>query len=67
MPDDDVKIRPLPNAPEWAERRFKDEDAPTMEEMRKARTRSYGQSALKKREDGNEEEFVSGIVVKHYN
>ncbi|KAI1787059.1 Clavaminate synthase-like protein [Ganoderma leucocontextum] len=48
-------------------RKCEDEDAPTMEEMRKARTRSYGRVALKKTEDGHEEEVSGGVVVKHYN
>ena len=71
LADDDVTLVPFAESPVLQRvgivRKCADEDAPTMEEMRKARTRSYGQSALKKREDGNEEEFVSGIVVKHYN
>ncbi len=71
LSDDDVKLVPYSESPVLQrvgiKRRCADEDAPTMEEMRKGRTRSYGQVALKKREDGNEEEFVSGIVVKHYN
>ncbi|TFK89220.1 Clavaminate synthase-like protein [Polyporus arcularius HHB13444] len=71
LSDDDVKLVPYAESPVLQrvgiKRRCADEDAPTMEEMRKGRTRSYGQVALKKREDGNEEEFVSGIVVKHYN
>ncbi|KAI0752457.1 Clavaminate synthase-like protein [Daedaleopsis nitida] len=69
--DDDVKLVPYAESPVLQrvgiKRRCADEDAPTMEEMRKGRTRTYGQTALKKRDDGNEEEFVSGIVVKHYN
>ncbi|RPD60588.1 Clavaminate synthase-like protein [Lentinus tigrinus ALCF2SS1-7] len=71
LSDDDVKLVPHTESPVLqrvgVKRRCADEDAPTMEEMRKGRTRSYGQTVLKKREDGNEEEFVSGIVVKHYN
>ena len=71
LADDDVKLVPFAESPVLKRvgivRKCADEDAPTMEQMRKGRTRTYGQTELKKREDGNEEEFVSGIVVKHYN
>lgn len=69
MPDDDVKIRPLPNAPEWAERRFKDEDAPTMEDYRKGRIIAYGNSETKKLEgnDQVEVQMIGNVLVKHYN
>ena len=71
LSDDNVKLVPYTESPVLqrvgTKRRCADEDAPTMEEMRKGRTRSYGQVELKKRDDGDEEEFVSGIVVKHFN
>ena len=71
MADDTVRLVPLAESPVLqrvgVQRRCKDEDAPTMEEWRKARTRAYGQTVLKKNERGIEEEVVSGLVVKHYN
>lgn len=48
-------------------RRFSDEDAPTMESWRRARTAQYGEKALKKLADGTEEDYIGSIVVKHYN
>ncbi|TBU57588.1 Clavaminate synthase-like protein [Dichomitus squalens] len=71
LADDDVKLVPCLESPllqrSGVKRRVADEAAPNQEEMRKARTASYGTSTLKKREDGNEEEVVAGIVVKHFN
>ena len=71
LTDDDVRLVPLTQSPVLqrvgVQRRCPDEDAPTMEEWRKARTRAYGQTVLKKNERGIEEEVVSGLVVKHYN
>ncbi|KAM5546255.1 hypothetical protein V8D89_000381 [Ganoderma adspersum] len=70
-PNDNVKLLPMKDSPVLQRvgivRKCADSDAPTMEEMRKARTRSYGRVALKKTEDGHEEEVSGGIVVKHYN
>ncbi|TCD61508.1 hypothetical protein EIP91_008305 [Steccherinum ochraceum] len=69
MPDDNVKIHPLPNAQEWEERRFSDEDAPTMEEYRKGRIIAYGNSETKKL-DGKENvevQMIGKVLVKHYN
>ena len=70
-PNDSVKLVPMKESPVLQRvgilRKCADEDAPTMEEMRKARTRSYGRVALKKTEDGHEEEVSGGVVVKHYN
>ena len=70
-PNDSVKLVPMKESPVLQRvgilRKCVDEDAPTMEEMRKARTRSYGRVALKKTEDGHEEEVSGGAVVKHYN
>ncbi|TFK89218.1 Clavaminate synthase-like protein [Polyporus arcularius HHB13444] len=72
MTDDDVKLVPLKESPvlqrEGITRRFADEDAPTTEQWRKARTSAYGQSELKKKDDIVEEEVIlNGVVVKHYN
>lgn len=72
MPDDNVKLQPLVDSPVLQKhgiiRRFQDEDAPTMEQWRKARTAAYGQSKLDKgKEKGVEEEIINGVLVKHYN
>ena len=71
LANDDVRLVPRTESPVLQRvgvlRRCPDEDAPTMEEWRKARTRAYGQTVLKKNERGIEEEVVSGLVVKHYN
>ncbi|KAI0783193.1 Clavaminate synthase-like protein [Abortiporus biennis] len=72
MPDDDVKLVPLEKESPILQtvgvvRRFKDEDAPTMEQWRKGRTRAYGKTDLKKVDGGKvEEEYINGVLVKHY-
>ena len=70
MADDDVVLRPLAESPVLQKagivRRFADEDAPTTEEWRRARTSAYGQTELRRR-DNVEEEVINGVVVKHYN
>ena len=70
-PSDDVKLVPVSGSPVLERvgvvRRCADEAAPTMEEMRTARTRSYGRVALRKTEDGHEVEESGGVVVTHYN
>ncbi|KAF8906375.1 hypothetical protein CPB85DRAFT_1314044 [Mucidula mucida] len=72
MPQDDVLLLPLKESPVLQkvgiQRRVEDADAPTMNGWRTARVRTYGLSDLKKsKEAGVEEEYVKGIVVKHYN
>ncbi|KAF8639173.1 hypothetical protein AX17_001660 [Amanita inopinata Kibby_2008] len=73
MSDDNVKLVPLVESPllqrVGINRRFSDEEAPTMETWRKARTSAYGQSELKvATADKNvEEEYINGVLVKHYN
>jgi N-acetyl-beta-hexosaminidase len=72
MTDDNVKLVPFSDSPVLKRvgivRRCDDEDAPTMEAWRKARTSAYGQSQLKATADGKvEEEMIDGVVVKHYN
>lgn len=72
MTDDAVKLEPLSESPVLQRagivRRFEDQDAPTMEEWRKARTSAYGKSQLNVgKESGIEEEIINGIIVKHYN
>jgi isopenicillin N synthase-like dioxygenase len=71
MPDDSTKLVPFVESPVLQrlgiERRIDDEHAPTVEEWRKGLTASYGYSALKKKDDGVEEEVIKGVVVKHYN
>ncbi|KAH8077494.1 Clavaminate synthase-like protein [Cristinia sonorae] len=69
MPDDDVKLSPLPDAPEWVDRRFKNEEAPTMGDYRKGRIIAYGNSETKK-VDGKETvevQMIGNVLVKHYN
>lgn len=40
---------------------------PTMEELRKARTMTYGQTTVRKgREENTEEHTAAGLTVKHY-
>lgn len=71
MPNDDVKLIPHAESPVLQKhgiyRRCDDADAPTMEQWRKARSAAYGQSELKKKDEKVEEEFINGVVVKHYN
>ncbi|KAF5352063.1 hypothetical protein D9758_009429 [Tetrapyrgos nigripes] len=74
MPDDNVKLAPLLDSPVLQrvgiKRRFEDgADVPTVEQWRKARTSAYGQSELKTSEKDKdvEEEFINGVLVKHYN
>ena len=72
IPDDAVKLAPLTESPilqrEGVKRRFDDSRAPTAEVWRKSRTAAYGQSQLKKGDqEGVEEEYISGVLVKHYN
>ncbi|TBU25818.1 Clavaminate synthase-like protein [Dichomitus squalens] len=70
MTDDDVVLKPLAESPVLQRvgivRRFEDENAPTTEQWRRARTSAYGQTELK-RKDNVEEEVINGVVVKHYN
>jgi isopenicillin N synthase-like dioxygenase len=70
--NDDVKLIPHEDSPVLqrvgVKRQFSDDEAPTMEQWRKGRTRSYGKIELKKgNEKGVEEEIISGVVVKHFN
>lgn len=72
MPDDDVKLLPHENSPVLQKAGVSPlsntENVPDMEMWRKARTASYGKVALKLgKENGVEEEIISGVVVKHYN
>lgn len=71
IPDDDVQLVPVENSPvlqrHGIERRFSDKDAPTAEIWRKGRTAAYGKSDLAKAQNGVEEEYINGVLVKHYN
>ena len=72
IPDDAVVLKPLADSPvlqrEGIKRRFDDAHAPTAEVWRKGRTAAYGQSNLKKGDEkGVEEEYINGVLVKHYN
>ncbi|PIL28642.1 hypothetical protein GSI_08684 [Ganoderma sinense ZZ0214-1] len=68
--DEDVRLVPLAESPVLQRigitRKCADEDAPTMGEWRAARTRAYGLSELRRRDDVVEEQVVKGVVVKHY-
>ena len=68
MTDDVVRLAPVVQS-EGIVPRFTAENAPTMEEWRRARTRAYGLTQLVKneREMGIEEEIINGVVVRHYN
>ncbi|KAF7797980.1 hypothetical protein EIP86_009187 [Pleurotus ostreatoroseus] len=72
IPDDNVPLIPAVDSPvlqrHGIQRRFQDSDAPTTDVWRKGRTAAYGKSTLKKsQEDGVEEEYINGVLVKHYN
>ena len=71
MAEEDAKLVPFAQSPVLQRlgitRWYADEDAPVMREMRMDRFRAYGRTALKKTEDGHEEEVIGGIFVKHYN
>jgi isopenicillin N synthase-like dioxygenase len=72
IPDDDVKLVSVSNSPvlqrEGIKRRFDDASAPTAEIWRKGRTAAYGQTSLQQgQEKGVEEEYINGVLVKHYN
>ena len=72
IPDDNVPLIPTLDSPvlqkHGIQRRFQDSDAPTTDVWRKGRTAAYGKSTLKKsQEDGVEEEYINGVLVKHYN
>jgi len=70
MTDDDVKLAPSKESPVLQrfgiKRRFLENEVPTREQWRKARTSAYGQSELTKKGEV-EEEVINGILVKHYN
>ncbi|KAH7915952.1 Clavaminate synthase-like protein [Hygrophoropsis aurantiaca] len=70
--DDSIKLVPLAQSPVLQrvgiQRRCEDSKAPTGEEWRVARVSAYGASQLKQgKEEGIEEEVLTGIVIQHYN
>ena len=72
IPDDNVCLVPVANSPVLQrygiQRRFPDSEAPTAEAWRRARTSAYGKTDLKKVQEGAvEEEYINGVLVKHYN
>ena len=71
IPSDDVKLVPLARSPVLQRvgitRKCADEDAPTAREWRVARTKAYGLSELKRKDDVVEEQVLNGVVLKHYN
>ncbi|KIK68322.1 hypothetical protein GYMLUDRAFT_35707 [Collybiopsis luxurians FD-317 M1] len=74
MAREDLKLKPLAESPVlqqtkngWVNQRFPDTEAPTMEEWRKGRTKSYGIAELKvSNTKGVEEEYLNGVLIKHY-
>jgi len=73
MPDDNVQLRPIMEAPVLQRLGVNDRfqrhnvEAVMVENWRKGRTAAYGQSKLSGgKEDGVEEEIINGVVVKHY-
>jgi hypothetical protein len=71
MPDDNVRLAPLSSSPVLqrvgVKRRFEDKDTPTMDMWRKGRTAAYGKTELKKDEKQRvEEEYINGVLVRHY-
>lgn len=73
FPNENVKLVPLVESPvlqrEGIVRRFDDAAAPMVAAWRTGRTVAYGKTELKKSEEkpGVEEEYINGILVKHYN
>ena len=69
--DDDVRIVPLKESPVLQrvgiKRRIADEDALTIKQWRTLRISAYGNSVLKRKDDGTEEQVLGGVLVKHYN
>ncbi len=69
--DADVRLVPSAESPVLQHvgivRKCKDEDAPTMSMYSSMRASMYGNSATERKEDGVEEQIMSGVVVKHYN
>ena len=69
--DDNVKLVPFVQSPVLQRtgitRQCVDEDAPTMQAWRSIRARMYGNSETERKDDGNEEQVMNGMVVKHYN
>lgn len=71
MANDDVRLVPFAESPVLQRvgvvRKCEDKDAPTQGAWRRGRTMVYGLQETKRRDDGNEEQVVNGIVMKHYN
>ncbi|PIL28759.1 hypothetical protein GSI_08803 [Ganoderma sinense ZZ0214-1] len=71
MCNDDVRLVPFTASPVLQRvgvvRKIDDEDAPTMSEWRKGRSKAYGMTELKRKDDVVEEQVINGVVVKHYN
>ncbi|KAM5546254.1 hypothetical protein V8D89_000380 [Ganoderma adspersum] len=71
LADDDVKLVPRSESPALRRvgivRKCDDAVAPTMGEWRRESFKAYGFKETTKRDDGNEEQVINGIVTKHYN
>jgi isopenicillin N synthase-like dioxygenase len=70
IPDDEKQLVPFDNSPvlkrHGTKKYFENEEAPFVEQWRRARTSAYGQSELKKAEEKLEVEVIHGAVVKHW-
>ena len=69
--DADVRLVPRRESPVLQRvgitRKCRDEDAPTMQMYSSMRASMYGNSEVERKENGVDEQMVSGLVVKHYN
>ena len=69
--DADVRLLPRTESPVLQRvgitRKCRDEDAPTMQMYSSMRASMYGNSEVERKENGVDEQMVSGLVVKHYN
>ncbi len=71
--NDDVELRPHLESPVLQRAGIKqlvkpEEVVPTVRQWREGRVESYGKTILKEGKDkGVEEEFICGVLVKHYN
>ena len=71
LTDDAVKLIPLTESPVLQRvgitRKCEDAVAPTMGAWRRGRVMTYGLKETVKRADGDEEQVIAGVVMKHYN
>lgn len=67
----DVRLVPFHESPVLQRvgitRKCEDKDTPTMKMWGSVRASTYGNTETERRDDGVEEQILSGMVVKHYN